>query len=95
MQRGGRTGGVSDWSAGRIHGRSASRAAWRQQAVDDQMGEGMFFAGDEYAGDEVTSGPYSGLDDPDADDYQYDDLDADVADGWDYDREYDDNEGDD
>jgi len=89
MQRGGRIADVSDWSAGRIRGRSASRAAQKRQAVDNQIGEGMFFAGDEYAGDEVTSGPYSGLDDPDAGDYECDDL-ADVADGWDYDRSYDD-----
>ena len=67
MQRGGRIGDVSDYSASRFRGRLASRAAQTRQAVDDQLGEGMFYAGDEYAGDEVTSGPYTGVDDPDAD----------------------------
>lgn len=35
MQRGGRIRDVSDWSAGRISGRGATRAAQIRSAVDD------------------------------------------------------------
>jgi hypothetical protein len=79
VQRGGRIRDTSDWSAGRRHGRDASRAAQTSNAIREQ---GVFYSGDEYADDNTTSGvhadgPWEPGTNTDDDDLSDDDM-------WDY-----------
>lgn len=71
MRRGGRVRDVSDWSAGRIRGRRATRAAQRKTAIDDW--EDDMYSGDEMFGDDITSGVVED-DGLDWDEVDFDDL---------------------